>query len=100
MRVSRVRALSGFSKVLINAVRGIPILVQLFYIYFVFPEIGIQLSAFEASVIGPGFGYPCYMGEVVRARIEAEDPGAVAAGPSPRSGRLRIFLPRSFPTAF
>ena len=32
MRVSKVRALSGFAKVLINIVRGIPILVQLFYI--------------------------------------------------------------------
>ena len=46
MRVSANRFLSGFSKALINTIRGIPILVQLFYIYFVFPEIGIQLSAF------------------------------------------------------
>ncbi len=100
MRVSRVRALSGFSKVLINAVRGIPILVQLFYIYFVFPEIGIQLSAFEAGVIGLGFAYSCYMAEVFRAGIEAVDPGQVEAAQSLGMGRAlilwRVVLPQAF----
>ncbi len=100
MRVSRVRALSGFSKVLINAVRGIPILVQLFYIYFVFPEIGIQLSAFEAGVIGLGFAYSCYMAEVFRAGIEAVDPGQVEAAQSLGMARAlilwRVVLPQAF----
>ncbi|HVR92960.1 MAG TPA: amino acid ABC transporter permease [Casimicrobiaceae bacterium] len=100
MRVSRMRALSGFSKVLINAVRGIPILVQLFYIYFVFPEIGIQLSAFEAGVIGLGFAYSCYMAEVFRAGIEAVDPGQVEAAQSLGMGRAlilwRVVLPQAF----
>jgi polar amino acid transport system permease protein len=103
MRVSRVRALSGFSKVLINAVRGIPILVQLFYIYFVFPEIGIQLSAFEAGVIGLGFAYSCYMAEVFRAGIEAVDPGQVEAAQSLGMGRAlilwRVVLPQAFKIA-
>jgi polar amino acid transport system permease protein len=103
MRVSRVRALSGFSKVLINAVRGIPILVQLFYIYFVFPEIGIQLSAFEAGVIGLGFAYSCYMAEVFRAGIEAVDPGQVEAAQSLGMSRAlilwRVVLPQAFKIA-
>jgi polar amino acid transport system permease protein len=64
MRVSRVRALSRFSKVLINAIRGIPILVQLFYIYFVFPEIGILWrvvlpQAFKIAL--PPYGNTCIM---------------------------------------
>ena len=100
MRVSRVRALSGFSKVLINVIRGIPILVQLFYIYFVFPEIGIQLSAFEAGVIGLGFAFSCYMAEVFRAGIEAVDPGQVEAAQSLGMGRAlilwRVVLPQAF----
>ena len=103
MRVSKVRALSGFSKVLINAVRGIPILVQLFYIYFVFPEIGIQLSAFEAGVIGLGFAYSCYMAEVFRAGIEAVDPGQVEAAQSLGMSRAlilwRVVLPQAFKIA-
>ena len=103
MRVSRVRALSRFSQALINIIRGIPILVQLFYIYFVFPEIGIQLSAFEAGVIGLGFAYSCYMAEVFRAGIEAVDPGQVEAAQSLGMSRVlilwRVVLPQAFKIA-
>jgi polar amino acid transport system permease protein len=103
MRVSKVRTLSGFSKALINTIRGIPILVQLFYIYFVFPEIGIQLSAFEAGVIGLGFAYSCYMAEVFRAGIEAVDPGQVEAAQSLGMSRVlilwRVVLPQAFKIA-
>jgi polar amino acid transport system permease protein len=100
MRVSRVRALSRFSKALINIIRGIPILVQLFYIYFVFPEIGIQLSAFEAGVIGLGFAYSCYMAEVFRAGIEAVDPGQVEAAQSLGMSRVLILWRVGLPQAF
>jgi polar amino acid transport system permease protein len=96
LRVSGVSALTGFAKLLINTIRGIPILVQLFYIYFVFPEIGIQLSAFEAGVIGLGFAYSCYMAEVFRAGIEAVDPGQVEAANrwhEPRADPVARVLP-------
>jgi polar amino acid transport system permease protein len=43
MRVSGVRALSGLSASLINVIRGIPIIVLLFYLYFVMPDFGITL---------------------------------------------------------
>ena len=103
MRVSSVRIFSGFSKALINVIRGIPILVQLFYIYFVFPEIGIQLSAFEAGVIGLGFAYSCYLAEVFRSGIEAVDPGQVEAAQSLGMGRAlilwRVVLPQAFKIA-
>ena len=45
MRVSGIRALEVTAKSVINIIRGIPILIQLFYIYFVFPEFGIRLTA-------------------------------------------------------
>ena len=100
MRVSGVRALSQFSKALINVIRGIPILVQLFYIYFVFPEIGVQLSAFQAGVIGLGFAYSCYLAEVFRSGIEAVDPGQVEAAQSLGMRRAlilwRVVLPQAF----
>jgi polar amino acid transport system permease protein len=103
MRVSSVRVLSGFSRALINVIRGIPILVQLFYIYFVFPEIGIQLSAFQAGVIGLGFAYSCYLAEVFRSGIEAVDPGQVEAAQSLGMSRAlilwRVVLPQAFKIA-
>ena len=100
MRVSANRFLSGFSKALINTIRGIPILVQLFYIYFVFPEIGIQLSAFEAGVIGLGFAYSCYMAEVFRSGIEGVDPGQVEAAQSLGMSRVKILWRVVLPQAF
>jgi polar amino acid transport system permease protein len=103
MRVSSVRVLSGFSRALINVIRGIPILVQLFYIYFVFPEIGIQLSAFQAGVIGLGIAYSCYLAEVFRSGIEAVDPGQVEAAQSLGMSRAlilwRVVLPQAFKIA-
>ena len=51
-RLSPSPLLSWPAIALITVIRGIPILVQLFYIYFVLPDLGIQLSAFQAGFIG------------------------------------------------
>ena len=48
MRVSGIRILVWLSAALINLIRGIPIIVLLFYIYFVMPDFGIALSALQA----------------------------------------------------
>ncbi len=84
-RVSQVPVLEYFSKGVVNTIRGIPILVQLFYIYFVLPEFGIELTALQAGVIGLGIAYSAYQAENFRAGIEAVDPGQVEAALS-RSG--------------
>ena len=47
LRLSPSRILSWPAIALITVIRGIPIIVQLFYIYFVLPDLGIQLSAFQ-----------------------------------------------------
>ncbi|WP_285294237.1 amino acid ABC transporter permease [Aureimonas altamirensis] len=80
MRYSGIWPLVLISKV--NTVRGIPILVQLFYIYFVLPEFGIDLSAFQAGAIGLGIAYSCYMAENFRAGLEAIDKGQIEAAHS------------------
>lgn len=103
MRVSGVPALAGLSKGLINTIRSIPILVQLFFIYFVLPDFGIQLTAFQAGFIGLGFAYSCYMAEVFRAGIEAVDQGQVEAAKSLGMGRAmtlwRVVLPQALKVA-
>lgn len=103
MRVSGVPVLVGFAKALINTIRGIPILVQLFFIYFVMPDLGVQLSAFQAGFIGLGFAYSCYMAEVFRGGIEAVDPGQVEAakslGMGPAMTLWRVVLPQAFKVA-
>jgi polar amino acid transport system permease protein len=82
MRVSGIRILSGIQVVIINFIRGVPIIVQLFYIYFVLPDLGITLTALQASIIGLGIAYSAYQAENFRAGIEAIEHGQVEAAQS------------------
>ena len=100
LRTSHIKVLSRISATFVNTIRGIPILVQLFYIYFVLPEIGIQLTAFQAGTIGLGIAYSAYMSEVFRAGIEAIDIGQIEAaqsiGMTRRLIMTRVVLPQAF----
>ena len=82
LRLSPSPVLSWPAIALITVIRGIPIIVQLFYIYFVLPDLGIQLSAFQAGFIGLGVAYSAYQAENFRAGIEAVDPGQIEAAQS------------------
>jgi polar amino acid transport system permease protein len=99
MRVSGIRILAGIQIVIINFIRGIPIIVQLFYIYFVLPDLGITLSALEAGIIGLGIAYSAYQAENFRAGIEAIDHGQVEAAQSLGMGWVlmmrRVILPQA-----
>lgn len=102
MRYSQIKPLVLISKTVVNTVRGIPILVQLFYIYFVLPELGIELTAFQAGSIGLGIAYSCYMAENFRAGLEAIDKGQIEAAQSigmswPMMMR-RVILPQAIRT--
>ncbi len=83
----------------ITGLRGIPIIVQLMYIYFVLPEIGIDLSAFTAGVIGLGVAYSAYHAENFRAAILAVDRGqyeaALSIGMAKAQLMRRIILPQA-----
>ncbi|MBU9174961.1 amino acid ABC transporter permease [Burkholderia gladioli] len=100
MRVSPNRLLSGGAAAVINVIRGLPIIVQLFYIYFVLPDLGVQLSAFQAGCIGLGIAYSAYQAENFRAGIEAIDRGQIEAAQSigMRGAMImrRVVLPQAF----
>jgi polar amino acid transport system permease protein len=100
MKLSPVRAVSWPGAVIVNVIRGLPIIVQLFYIYFVLPEFGVQLTAFQAGVIGLGIAYSAYQAENFRAGIEAVDPGqreaAQAMGMRSALIMRRVILPQAF----
>src|SRR6201988_747474 len=82
MRVSGIGFFVGLSASVINVIRGIPIIVLLFYIYFVMPDFGIALSALQAAIIGLGIAYSAYQAENFRAGIEAIDKGQIEASES------------------
>jgi polar amino acid transport system permease protein len=99
MRVSGIKFLVRFSGAMINLLRGIPIIVLLFYIYFVMPDIGISLTAMQAAIIGLGIAYSAYQAENFRAGIEAIDRGqieaAMAMGMSWSLTMRRVVLPQA-----
>ena len=67
---------------LVNLIRGVPIIVLLFYIYFVLPDLGIALSAVSAAILGLGLAYSAYQSENFRAGIEAIERGQIEAASS------------------
>jgi polar amino acid transport system permease protein len=99
MRVSGLRALSGVSAGLINVIRGIPIIVLLFYLYFVMPDFGITLTALQAAILGLGIAYSAYQAENFRAGIEAIDKGQIEAAQTIGMGwwltMRRVVLPQA-----
>ena len=99
MRTSGMRWLAWPAMAFTNTIRGIPILVQLFYIYFVLPELGVDLNAFQAGVLGLGLAYSAYMGEVFRSGILAVDPGTIEAAQSLGMTRARVLTRVVLPQA-
>jgi polar amino acid transport system permease protein len=99
MRVSGLRALSLLSGGLINVIRGIPIIVLLFYLYFVMPDFGIALTALQAAILGLGIAYSAYQAENFRAGIEAIDKGQIEAAQTIGMGwwltMRRVILPQA-----
>jgi polar amino acid transport system permease protein len=99
MRVSGIRVLSLLSASLINVIRGIPIIVLLFYLYFVMPDLGVTLSALQAAILGLGIAYSAYQAENFRAGIEAIDKGQIEAAQTIGMGwwltMRRVVLPQA-----
>jgi len=99
MRVSGIGLLAGLSAALINVIRGIPIIVLLFYLYFVMPDLGITLTALQAAILGLGIAYSAYQAENFRAGIEAIDKGQIEAAQAIGMGwwltMRRVVLPQA-----
>ena len=99
MRVSGIKVLSMLSASLINVIRGIPIIVLLFYLYFVMPDFGVTLTALQAAILGLGIAYSAYQAENFRAGIEAIDKGQIEAAQTIGMGwwltMRRVVLPQA-----
>ncbi|AOK64044.1 amino acid ABC transporter permease [Burkholderia ubonensis] len=100
LKVSRNPLVSTAGSTIVNVIRGLPIIVQLFYMYFVLPDLGVQLSAFQAGVLGLGIAYSAYQAENFRAGIEAIDRGQIEAAHAigMRGAMImrRVVLPQAF----
>lgn len=74
-RMSPSRVLRVPTVLFVELIRGSPLLLQLFYIYYVLPLIGIRLTPIQAGLAGLSINYGAYLSEVFRAGIAAVDRG-------------------------
>jgi polar amino acid transport system permease protein len=85
--------------IFVDLMRGTPLILQIFYIYYVLPLAGITLDSFTAGVISLSLNYSAYLSEVFRAGIAAVAPGqreaALSLGLPRRQIMSRIILPQA-----
>lgn len=89
-RLSRSRVARGISTVYVEVVRGTPLLVQLFIVYYGLPSYNVRLDAFTAGVLTLGVHYGAYLSEAYRAGILSIDKGQWEAAASIGMARFQI----------
>jgi polar amino acid transport system permease protein len=99
LRRSRSRLLSWPATAVIEFVRSTPLLIQLYFLFYVLPEFGLTLSALAAGTLGIALHYSCYVAEVYRAGLNAVPRGqweaASALSMSPWNVYSNIVLPQA-----
>ena len=81
-KVSSSRMLRGLVQGYVEAIRNTPFLVQLFFIYFGLPSLGLRLTPDQAALLAMVVNLGAYATEIVRAGIEAVPKGQIEAGHS------------------
>jgi polar amino acid transport system substrate-binding protein len=85
--------------VYVELVRGTPLVLQLYVIFFLLPEIGLSIHAFWAAVIGLAINYSAYEAEIYRAGLQAIPRGqmeaALALGMSRNLALRRVIVPQA-----
>lgn len=100
-RLSRFAVVRGVTAVYVEFFRGTSLLVQLFWLYFALPLLGIRLPAMAAAIIALSLNFGAYGSEVVRGGITAVPAGqteaAIALNMTPSQRLWRVILPQAFP---
>ena len=103
MRRSGSMLLGGVARVYLEIFRNVPILTQLFILYFGLARLGLTLPATVAAVLGFGLNGAAILSEVFRASLNAVDRGqreaALALGMTPARAMVTIILPQAVRTA-
>lgn len=93
-----------FCNCYIEVIRGTPLLIQLYLLYYGLPNLGLQLNAFVAAVLGVGLNYAAYEAEIYRSGILSVPAGQREAALSlgmTRSQSIRyIIVPQALKTIF
>lgn len=98
-KISGIRPLRSVLSIYTWVFRGTPLLLQLFFVYFGLPVIGIRLEPLTAASLAFTINYAAYLAETFRAGIESVDKGqfeaAKALGMNYRQTMVQIILPQA-----
>ncbi len=98
-RISRITVINRLATVFVEVIRGIPLLVQLFYIYFALGQF-VQVPALTSAVIAMTICYGAYIGEIFRGGILSIPKGqmeaALALGMTRTQALRKVILPQTF----
>lgn len=100
LRLARVPVLSTVTWAFVEFVRDTPLLVQLYFVYFVFPvAFGLKMSSLATGVVTLGVHYAAYTSDTYRAGIQAVPKGQWEAAAALSLPRRRVWLAVVLPQA-
>ncbi|WP_243291504.1 amino acid ABC transporter permease [Bacillus sp. FJAT-47783] len=79
-RISTIKPLQWIARIYVSIIRGTPLLVQLFIIFYGMPSIGVTIDPFPSAVIGFSLNVGAYASEIIRAAILSIPKGQWEAG--------------------
>ena len=104
VQIAEVPMLKPLARLYVWIIRGTPLLVQLFVVFYGLPSLGLVLDAFLSAIIVFSINTGAYASETIRAAIEAVPPGQMEAGycvgMTYAQCMRRIILPQALRTAF
>jgi polar amino acid transport system permease protein len=101
LRRSPSRAISTAAHVWVEFIRRTPLLIQIYFLFYIFPQFGVELSPMLTGVLALGLHYSMYLAEVYRAGIEAVPKGQWEAARALNFSNVQtwrtIVLPQAIP---
>lgn len=101
MALSRRLLVRGVARVVVEVFRGTSLVVQLLWIFYVLPQLGVRLDTFAAATLALGLNFGAYGSEVVRGAINsvprAQWEATVALSMSPVTRMRRVIMPQALP---
>jgi len=96
-----IKIVNIVNREIVEFIRSTPLLIQLFFVYFVLPQFGITLSAWVCGMITIGLHFGTYLSEVYRGALEGvpktQWEGAFALNFTPAKRMRKIIIPQIFP---
>lgn len=103
-RISKIKFINSISGIYVLILRGTPLLLQILFVFFGLPLLGVTIPRFPAAILAMVLNYGAYFGEIFRAGILSIDrgqfEGAEVLGLSKKDTLFRIIMPQALKRIF